>query len=225
MQNSKKNKLVLSVASVALAASLLIGGGTLAYLRAESTPVVNEFKANKVEVELTETGDGQYNIIPGTSEEKDPTVTVDNSVDAYVYVEVTDTTDGLVGYTIAEGWALLDGYDNVYYREVSADAAEKTFPVLEGKGVLVSAAKNAVVNVKSGTFIVKEAYSNGEYYTLNAEDDQNGVFCVTGGTFKNFDPSNSKAENPAANWVSEGFAVQSSADGADTWYTVVPATA
>ena len=136
----KRSKLWMSVASLVLAASLLIGGGTLAYLRAESEPVVNDFKANQVDVSLTETVDGQYNIIPGTSEEKDPTVHVANTVDAYVFVEVTDTTDGLVDYDIAEGWTLLDGYDNVYYREVLADAAEKTFPVLKDNKVSYDAA-------------------------------------------------------------------------------------
>ena len=36
--------------------------------------------------------------------EKDPKVTVDATVDSYVYVEVTDATKGLVSYVIADGW-------------------------------------------------------------------------------------------------------------------------
>ena len=185
MQNSKKNKLILSVASVALAASLLIGGGTLAYLRAESTPVVNEFKANKVEVDLTETGDGQYNIIPGTSEEKDPTVTVDNSVDAYVYVEVTDKTDGLVQWEPADGWSKLTGFANtVYYRSVDASEEAQVFSIIKDDTVYYDAAlENSDMLVdgqlKEGLELTFKAYavqkyegvySNGSYDSFSSTD-------------------------------------------------------
>ena len=41
---------------------------------------------------------------------KDPKkATVDNTVDSYVYVEITDATEGLVSYAIADGWTKLDG--------------------------------------------------------------------------------------------------------------------
>ena len=121
MKLSKKNILVTGLA-VTLAAATIIGGGTFAYLQGTTEDVVNTFQSNKVMVELTETGDGQYNIVPGTLETKDPTVTVDNTVDAYVYVKVTATTNAkaLINYEIAEGWTLLDGYTGVYYREVAA---------------------------------------------------------------------------------------------------------
>ena len=138
MNKNKKKKLTTSLA-VALAALLLIGGGTFAYLQSNTEDVVNTFNANQVTVELTETTGGDYNIIPGTTQEKDPKVTVDNSIDAYVYVEVTDTTDGLVTYSIAEGWTLLDGYDDVYYREITASESEQSFNVLAGDQVTYSA--------------------------------------------------------------------------------------
>ena len=140
----KRSKLWMSVASLVLAASLLIGGGTLAYLRAESEPVVNDFKANQVDVSLTET-DNDYSIIPGTSQDKDPTVHVNTTVPAYVYVTVEDKTQGLVDYTIAEGWLPLEDHDGnvvegVYYREVEASDEEQLFPVLEGNKVYYDAA-------------------------------------------------------------------------------------
>lgn len=131
----KKRKTLTTGLAVALAATLLIGGGTLAYLQSNTEDVANEFDTNKVVVELTETTGESYNIVPGTEQAKDPTVTVDNTVDAYVFVEVTDTTDGLVGYEIAEGWTLLSGYTNVYYREVGAAAGVKAFPVLKDNKV------------------------------------------------------------------------------------------
>lgn len=138
--NTGKKKTLTTALAVAVAALLLIGGGTFAYLQSQSDDKVNTFKTNQVTVDLTETGDQQYNIIPGTSEEKDPTVTVNNTVDAYVYVKVTDTTEDLVTYEIADGWNLLDGYTDIYYREVNADAETKTFSVLEGDQVTYDAA-------------------------------------------------------------------------------------
>lgn len=60
---TKKKKMLTTGLAVALAALLLIGGGTFAYLQSASDDVVNEFDANKVQVELKESGDGNYNII------------------------------------------------------------------------------------------------------------------------------------------------------------------
>lgn len=134
MKFSRKNVLTASLA-VILSAAMLIGGGTYAYLQGETHEVKNNFKTNQVLVDLDETTGNDYNIIPGTTQEKDPKVTVTNTVDAYVYVEVTDATDGLVDYEIADGWIKLDGYDNVYYREVAADADTKEFPVLKDNSV------------------------------------------------------------------------------------------
>ncbi len=132
----KNNKRIFTTGlAVALAATLLIGGGTLAYLQSNTENVVNEFDTNKVVVELSETTGASYNIVPGTEQTKDPTVTIDNTVDAYVFVEVTDTTGGFVSYEIAEGWSLLSGYTNVYYREVAAAADVKAFPVLKDNKV------------------------------------------------------------------------------------------
>ena len=91
-----KKKMLTTGLAVALAVLLLIGGGTFAYLQSNSNDVKNSFKANKVMVDLKETTGQDYDMIPGTSQEKDPTVTVDATVDAYVYVEVTDATEGLV---------------------------------------------------------------------------------------------------------------------------------
>ena len=102
MRLSKKSIITTAIA-VALAVAVVVGGGTFAYLRSNSEDIVNDFSANKVLVSLSESGDQQYEIIPGTEEVKDPKVTVDNTVDAYAYVEIIDNTDGLVTYEIAEG--------------------------------------------------------------------------------------------------------------------------
>jgi len=134
-ENTKKKKTLTAALAVGLAAIMAIGGGTFAYLQGESQEVKNDFKTNQVTVDLDETTGNDYNIIPGTSQPKDPKVTVTNTIDAYVFVEVTDATDGLVTYDIADGWTKLDGYDNIYYREVSANADVKEFDVLKDNTV------------------------------------------------------------------------------------------
>lgn len=135
---NKKNIITGSVA-VSLAAMLLIGGGTFAYLKDDAPAVKNNFKTNNVLVDLDETTGSEYNIIPGTSQDKNPTVTVNNTVDAWVYAIVENNTDNLVKYSIADGWQKLEGWDvgnmTVYYRAVSATDDVKTFPVLKDNKV------------------------------------------------------------------------------------------
>ena len=131
MKLSKKT--FLTVVSVVLALALVIGG-TLAYLMDVSGEVKNEFEKNKVSVELDETTDG-YDIVPGTEEEKDPTVSGTTTLPAYVFVKVNDQTEGLVEWAIADGWTLVPGYTDVYYREVDEDDSPFTFPVLAGNKV------------------------------------------------------------------------------------------
>lgn len=139
MKVSKKNIAITGVA-VSLAAVMLVGGGTFAYLKGETDPITNSFRTNQVQVSLEETTGNEYNIIPGTAQRKDPKVTVNNTVDAYVFVEITDETDNLVDYAIADGWMPLNGVPNVYYRFVSAAQDVKEFSVLANDEVRYSKA-------------------------------------------------------------------------------------
>lgn len=160
-----KKKMLTTGLAVALAVLLLIGGGTFAYLQSNSDDVKNSFKTNKVMVDLAETTGSDYDIIPGTTEKKDPTVTVDATVDAYVYVEVKDATGGLVDYTIADGWKALPGFDGVYYREVAKADAEQTFGVLKDNKVTYSEALensdmlDADGTLKKGVELTFKAYA------------------------------------------------------------------
>lgn len=139
MKVNKKNIAITGVA-VSLAAVMLVGGGTFAYLKGETDPITNSFRTNQVQVSLEETTGNEYNIIPGTTQRKDPKVTVNNTVDAYVFVEITDETDNLVDYAIADGWMPLNGVPNVYYRFVSAIQDIKEFSVLKNDEVRYSKA-------------------------------------------------------------------------------------
>lgn len=143
----KSKRILLAAVSAALI-GVMGAAGTFAYLQDSTEDVVNTFETNSVRVSLTETELGEnntkeYSIIPGTSASKDPTVTVNATLDSYVFVEVTGnvTNNGktLVEYEIAEGWKALTGYENVYYREVKAEengeAGEQTFGVLKNDTV------------------------------------------------------------------------------------------
>lgn len=116
----KKKKLMVTAIAGAMAATIAVGGGTFAYFQSQTQDVKNEFKTEQVNVEISETP-REYDIIPGTEQDKDPKLTITNTVDSFLFVKVTDKTYGLVTYTIADGWTKLDGYDDVYYRKVTAD--------------------------------------------------------------------------------------------------------
>lgn len=62
-----------------LALVLVIGcavGGTIAWLTAQTDPVVNTFTYGDINIDLKETTGNDYKIIPGVDIEKDPKVTV-----------------------------------------------------------------------------------------------------------------------------------------------------
>ncbi|WP_069987885.1 hypothetical protein [Massilioclostridium coli] len=145
MKSSKK-KVITTGLAITLAATLLIGGGTFAYLQGTTNDVVNNFHTNKVLVDLEETTGNDYEIIPGTTQEKDPKVTVNATVPSYVYVEVklANEVADLVDYEIVDGWLPLEKYTTqftkVYYREIEASDSPQEFYVLKDNKVSYDAA-------------------------------------------------------------------------------------
>ena len=130
-----------------LAVTLLIGcaiGGTVAWLTANTAPVVNTFTYGDINIELTETKpeNKQAKIIPGVDIEKDPKVTVKaNSEACWLFVKVEESgkfVENKVTYSIADGWTALAGQTGVYYREVGAVTADTDFAVLKDNKVIVS---------------------------------------------------------------------------------------
>ncbi len=63
---------------------------------------------------------------------------------------------------------------------------------------------NSTCTIEGGYFSAEFSW-NSVYWILNLVDKSNGVFSVKGGTFENYDPSNSSTENPIANFVSDGY--------------------
>ena len=129
-------KTLIAILSVTLALVLVVGA-TIAYLQDATDVKTNNFVPSTIDVELTETTGDTYKIIPGTSQAKNPKVTYSTpDVPAYVFVEVTDNTNGKVIYSIASDWTQVPDYPNVYYMEVAAGNVNTTgVSVLQGDQV------------------------------------------------------------------------------------------
>lgn len=154
----KKKGLAMVLALVLLAVCAV--SGTLAWLTAKSDTVVNTFTTSDIEVKLEETkgttvdGGKEFKMIPGYDLEKDPKAwVVAGSEDCYLFVKLDwanntyisgETTKNYLTWTIADGWDLVPGETNVYYRTVtsaqmSSDNGEtNAYPVLAGNKVTVN---------------------------------------------------------------------------------------
>lgn len=137
----KKKSLALLAALVLVAVGMV--GGTLAWLTAESKPVVNIFTTSDINITLTETPE-DYKMVPGWTIHKDPKVTVtEGSEDCYLFVKLEKSTDfdSYLDFTVADGWEQGDGTNipaDVYYRVVNSINTDQSFEVLEENKVTVS---------------------------------------------------------------------------------------
>jgi len=150
----KKNvkKVILTVLSVALIVALSVTA-TLAWLQDTTEPVVNTFTEGKVDIDLYETKDGtkvmanSYKMVPGDVLAKDPTVEVLAVSEAcWLFVKIDKSANYdtyLEVYEVAEGWTLLEGTTDVYYRAVASSNAQQDFNVLKDNKVFV---KGTVTN-------------------------------------------------------------------------------
>lgn len=145
------------IVAAALACILCIGvgiGGTLAWLADKSAEVKNTFTYGDINIVLDESklnADGTldtatrvqantFKLVPGDTQAKDPMVTVKKGSEAcWLFVSVTASSNYstfMSDPVIADGWTLVPGESNVYYREVAAVAADAekdaTFYVLGG---------------------------------------------------------------------------------------------
>lgn len=134
--------LVISLLLVALVAV----GGTLAWLKAETTPVVNTFSPSDIGVELKEhkydatndvltneettEGVNNYKMIPGWTIPKDPKATVTSgSEDCYLFVKVEKSTNfnDYMEMAIDTQWTAVPDVTGVYYIKIDEDS-EKNVP-------------------------------------------------------------------------------------------------
>ena len=126
-----------------LALVLVIGcavGGTVAWLTAQTGPVVNTFTTSNIKVELKETTGTNYKMIPGYTISKDPKATVlDGSEECYLFVKLDESTNfkNYMTYEMADGWTALKGVNGVYYREVKTADIGTAYSVLKNNQVTV----------------------------------------------------------------------------------------
>ena len=92
----------------------------------------------------------QFKIVPGETVTKDPTVTVTSgSEPCWLFVKITEDLGALSQYSIdffdyltADGWTLVPGKTNVYYRTVGVKEGDSaigaSIPVLKDNKVTLS---------------------------------------------------------------------------------------
>lgn len=112
----KKSKLMLG--TVMMLAVLLVAGGTLAWFTAKADPVVNEFTAGTLKMNLVDSYCEATNVNPGDCIDK--VVFVENTGTKRMFVRIkltpefpnmSDADLNLVDFPILNGWVLhTDGY-------------------------------------------------------------------------------------------------------------------
>ena len=137
----KKKSIALFLAVVlALGA---VTAGTLAWLTAGTTAVVNTFTTSDIDITLAETEGGvnrEFKMVPGYTIDKDPKVTVvAGSEKCYLFVKLEKSSnfDTFLTYKIASGWRELTGVNGVYYRVVESGTTDQAFDVLNDNQVTV----------------------------------------------------------------------------------------
>ena len=134
-----KKRMIMAV----LALVMIIGAGvgaTFAFLLTSSQPVINTFTVGNVQIQLSETTGSEYQLVPGTVVEKDPTLTVLAGSDTcwlFFRVEETSGIENFVIYAAEESWTPLAGIDGVYYRQVEANFEDVSFSLLKDNQFLV----------------------------------------------------------------------------------------
>lgn len=168
----KKRTIALLMAVVMLFGMTV--AGTLAWLQADTDPVINTFTVGDINITLDETnfeGEGRdeantYKMIPGQKYVKDPIVHVQpGSEPCWVFVKVVEENNGLNGgkviqYTINNSsWALVDADENIYVYGTAAaptevNALNEKTPV-DTTSVLAVTATGETTNITINSAVTK----------------------------------------------------------------------
>lgn len=155
-----RKKLITAIIALSLALCCLVGV-TMAWLMDETPTVENTFTYGDVTITLKESpvdANGQkngdaaegtknsYAMIPGNEYYKDPTVAVDSaSEDCYLFVKFEEVGNASTYLTYtstlteANGWKLVDGTTNVWYRVVNKADTIRSWELLAGNVITVNA--------------------------------------------------------------------------------------
>ena len=128
-----KKKILLFTISMLCILAISVGT-TFALLISLTGPVKNTFTVGNVEIALTETTGDKYKLIPGTTVQKNPKITVKaDSESCWLFVKInTDTAlSGIISYSLSDGWAALSEFEGVYSRKVENINGDTAFSVLK----------------------------------------------------------------------------------------------
>lgn len=134
-----KSKTAIFIISATLFITVTVGT-TFAFLMSASRPLNNTFTLGNVKIALKETTGNEYKIIPGATINKNPTVTqMAGSEACWLYVEIKKSSDfdDYMTYELADGWQLLSGVNNVYYREAPETDTDIDYQIIKDNAVLV----------------------------------------------------------------------------------------
>ena len=174
MKNKIKRSVLISTITT-IFWMLALAGTTTALLTASSGPLENTFTIGKVEIALTETTGGSYQLIPGKEIAKNPKVTVaGESEDCWLFIKVSKTQyfDDYIEYAIDDGWTILGGFEGVYYREVIRSAGGTTVGVLKDDLVTVkdTVTQETMSELKAPPVITFKAYAVQSHSVESARD-------------------------------------------------------
>ena len=109
-------------------------------------------------------------------------------------------------------------FDNNYIAD-NANSIGYTFRLTNNASIIINSGdfycgltcvqldQTSSCEINGGTFEAMLPYDN-RFWILNKIDNSNSTFYVKGGTFINYDPSNSETENPDDNFLAEGYQVE-----------------
>lgn len=178
-----KKKSVALVLALALVVVCIVGG-TLAWLTATTTPVVNTFTTSDINITLEETGAtnnaNSYQMIPGYTITKDPKVTVKaGSQKCYLFVKLEKSAnfDDFLTYEIADGWDQLKNDENqdvagVFYRTVDTNGMGTPISVLKNDQVAVNenVTKAMMSGLNASSFPTLKVTAYASQFNKNAND-------------------------------------------------------
>lgn len=205
------------------------GSSVFVYLAAEGEAVVTSFDELKSALEK----DGNVVLANEiTVTEGDTTLEVKSGDTLRIIGAGIININGTAKLTIVNNGSIIQTMQSEVGYLFRASGNSKL--TLNGDGEYVAgltvgqAGDNSVITVNGGSFNALVGWSASEdipetNWIFNLIDDSNATISVTAGTFVNYDPSNSQTENPAANFVAEGYKVTKTTGENETpIYTVVP---
>lgn len=136
---TKKRILVIGV--MALILVTICVGTTHALLLSRSHSVINTFVSGDIGLTLTESTGSKYTLVPGCEIYKNPRITVkDGSVECWLFFKADSRDDlsSFATYSVADGWTLLTGETDVWWRRVEKCDADKVFAIIKGDTLTVS---------------------------------------------------------------------------------------